>query len=73
MGMVGPAKIPREIVTQLHRDVAAVLRATETRERFATQGGTPAPEISAEQYGAMLKREYETLGKLIRELGIKPQ
>jgi hypothetical protein len=50
-----------------------VLRASETRERFATQGGIPAPEVTAEQYGAMLKREYETYGKLIRELGLRPQ
>jgi tripartite-type tricarboxylate transporter receptor subunit TctC len=73
MGMVGPAKMPAAIVAQLHRDVTAVLRASETRERFATQGGIPAPEVTAEQYGAMLKREYETYGKLIRELGLKPQ
>ena len=73
MGIVGPAKMSAAIVTQLHRDVAAVLRSAETRERFATQGGTPAPEVTAEQYGAMLQREYDTYGKLIRELGLKPQ
>jgi tripartite-type tricarboxylate transporter receptor subunit TctC len=73
MGVVGPAKIPREIVTKLHDDIATVLRAAETRERFATQGGVPTPEVTVEQYAAMLKREYETYGKLIRELGLKPQ
>jgi tripartite-type tricarboxylate transporter receptor subunit TctC len=73
MGVVGPANMPAAIATQLHRDIATVLRSSETRERFATQGGTPAPDVTAEQYGAMLKREYETYGKLIRELGLKPQ
>jgi tripartite-type tricarboxylate transporter receptor subunit TctC len=73
MGVVGPASMPAAVATQLHRDIATVLRSSETRERFATQGGTPAPDVTAEQYGAMLKREYETYGKLIRELGLKPQ
>ena len=52
-------------------DFPAVVRSAV--DSIATQGGTPTPEVSAEQYGAMLKREYETYGKLIRELGLKPQ
>jgi tripartite-type tricarboxylate transporter receptor subunit TctC len=73
MGLVGPAKMPRDLVVKLHRDISTVLRSADARERFATQGGIPAPDVTAEQYGTMLKREYETYGKLIRELGLKPR
>ena len=73
MGVVAPAKTPRDVVTKLYGDIATVLRGAETRERFATQGGVPTPDVTSEQYGAMLKREYDTYGKLIRELGLKPQ
>ena len=71
VGVVGPAGMPPAMTTRLHRDIAAVLRTADTRERFATQGSTPTPEVAPEKYGALLKREYETYRKLIGELGVK--
>ncbi len=73
VGVVGPAKMPRDVMMKLHRDIAAVLRTSEARERFATQGTTPTPEVTPERYGALLKREYDTYVKLLGELGIKPK
>ncbi len=73
VGVVGPAKMPRDMVARLHRDIVKVLRQPETRERFATQGGTPEPEVTPEMYGARLRAEYATYGKLIAELGLKPR
>ena len=51
----------------------AVLRKPETRERFASEGGTPAPDVKPQAYGERLKNEHATYRKLIGELGLKPQ
>jgi tripartite-type tricarboxylate transporter receptor subunit TctC len=73
VGVVGPAKMPREIVARLHRDIATVLGKQEIRERFASQGGTPTPDVTPQAYGERLKAEHATYRKLIGELGLKPQ
>jgi tripartite-type tricarboxylate transporter receptor subunit TctC len=73
IGVVAPARVPRDIAARLHRDIATVLRKPETRERFASQGGTPTPDVTAEAYGAQLRNEYSSYRKLIAELGLKPQ
>jgi tripartite-type tricarboxylate transporter receptor subunit TctC len=73
IGVVGPAKMPREIAARLHRDIATVLRKPDTRERFANQGGVPTPEVTADAYAAKLAHEYASYRKLIGELGLKAQ
>jgi len=73
LGIVGPAKTPREMVTRLHRDIATVLRRSDIRERFASQGGVPTPDTTPDQYADLLKGEYARYRKLIAELGLKPQ
>ena len=73
VGVVGPSKMPKEIVARLHRDIATVLPKPETKERFASQGGTPTPDVTPQAYGERLKKEHATYRKLIGELGLKPQ
>ena len=73
VGVVGPAGMSKEMVARLHRDIATVLRRPETKERFASQGGTPTPEVTPHAYGERLKNEHATYRKLIGELGLKPQ
>jgi tripartite-type tricarboxylate transporter receptor subunit TctC len=73
VGIVGPGKMPRDMVARLHRDIATVLRKSETRERFASQGGTPTPDATPQAYGDRLKSEHALYRKLIGELGLKPQ
>jgi len=53
-GIAGPAGMPRRIVAQLNRDIAAVLQDAETRERITRQGVTIAPG-TPEQLGNTLK------------------
>ena len=40
-GMVGPAGLPAEIAGKIQRDVAAVLRQTQVREKMIAQGADP--------------------------------
>jgi len=69
-GVVGPAGIPREIVSKLNSELIKVLALEEMRERFAKQGtevrtGTPAA------LGQWLKTEQARWAKVVKESGEK--
>jgi tripartite-type tricarboxylate transporter receptor subunit TctC len=69
-GVFAPAKTPRAIVDRLNREIARILGAPDTRERFLamgmeTVGGTP------EQLAARVKSEMQRMGRVIKAAGIK--
>lgn len=72
IGIVGPAALPKHLVTRLHADIVSVLRRPETRTRFERLGGEPAVETSRDAYAAKWKAEYELFRKLLPEIGLKP-
>lgn len=71
-GLLAPAQTPREIVTRLNREVAAILQATEVRERFASDGGSPAP-TTPEDFGRYIRSETEKWARVAKAAGIKPE
>jgi tripartite-type tricarboxylate transporter receptor subunit TctC len=71
-GIVTPAGISRPLLGKLNADIIKMLQEPAIRERFLGQGaeasyGTPA------QFHELQREEYERLGKLIKNLGIKVQ
>jgi tripartite-type tricarboxylate transporter receptor subunit TctC len=71
-GVVAPVKTSRGIVMQLNKDIADILRAADTRERFLRQGaeavfGTP------EQFQKLLQTEFVKYQKLVKNAGISVQ
>ncbi len=70
--IAGPAGMPHGLVTQLNRDIAAVLQDAETRERIVRQGATPAPS-TPEQLSDTLKKDFVRFRKIIADAGLKPQ
>lgn len=71
-GIAGPAGMPRTIVDQLNKDLAAVLQDADTRERVMRQGATPAPG-TPEQFAATLKSDFSRFRKIIADAGLKAQ
>ncbi len=71
-GYITPAGVPKRLITKLNADVIKVLQEQGIRDRFQQQGaeasyGTP------EQFHNLQRDEFERLGKLIKELGMKVQ
>ena len=71
-GIVTPAGVSKQLIGKLNADVVKVLQEPVTRDRFQQQGaeasyGTPA------QFHDLQRDEYQRLGKLIKDLGIKVQ
>jgi tripartite-type tricarboxylate transporter receptor subunit TctC len=69
-GVIGPAKLPKEIVSRLHQEIRKALAAPALLERFKQldtepDGGTP------EEFMALVKRETPKWAEVIRRSGAK--
>ena len=71
-GFVTPAGVPKWLISKLNADFAKMLQEPVIRERFQ-QGGAEANFGTPEQFHALQRDEYQRLGKLIKDLGIRVQ
>jgi tripartite-type tricarboxylate transporter receptor subunit TctC len=70
MGLLGPAGMPRELVSRMHRDVSTALQAAETRQGFA-RAGFDINIRTPEQFGQLLQSEMDRWSRVIRESNAK--
>ncbi len=68
--LLAPAKTPRSIVNQLHREVSRVFSLPDVQVRMAAIGAEVAP-ISPEQLDKMIAAEIALTTQLARKAGIK--
>ena len=68
--LVGPAAMPRDLVSKLAKDVAAVLDMPDVRQQFADRG-LEATGSTPEQLAAVMRSDQEKYHTLFRDAGIK--
>jgi tripartite-type tricarboxylate transporter receptor subunit TctC len=70
--IMGPAGMPRDVVTILNKAIQQSLASPDLRERYAKAGSTPLGSTPEE-----LRKRYEDwmaiFGKIARDAGVKPQ
>ncbi len=71
IGMMAPAKTPRDIVNRLHDEVAKALASPEVKERFLKLGAE-AWTLKPEQFDAYIKDEIASNAKLVKAAGLAP-
>ncbi|MBL8380381.1 MAG: tripartite tricarboxylate transporter substrate binding protein [Burkholderiales bacterium] len=71
MGLVGPAKLPREIVERINREVGTVLRRPEVVVALEKQAFLPNPS-TPEQFSAFIREQVQSYGSLLRAAGVQP-
>jgi tripartite-type tricarboxylate transporter receptor subunit TctC len=70
--LFGPAKMPREVVDRVAREMAIVLARPEVRDAFAKiafEGQSSTPEA----LGAHLKAQVDVWKRTVQQVGIKPE
>jgi tripartite-type tricarboxylate transporter receptor subunit TctC len=72
IGMMAPAKTPRDIVNRLHDEVVKALNTPEVKERFATLGAD-AWTLKPEQFDAYIHEEIKTNAVLVKAAGLQVQ
>jgi tripartite-type tricarboxylate transporter receptor subunit TctC len=71
-GLFGPAKLSKEIVDRLNREVTTIVKRPEIREQLSKQafeGRTSSPE----ELATYVREQIEVWGKAIRDAGIQPE
>jgi tripartite-type tricarboxylate transporter receptor subunit TctC len=63
--VVMPAGTPREIVARVYQELATMLKAADTREKFLAQGAL-ASGMPPEEFAAFVRRETEKWGKVAK-------
>ena len=71
IGMMAPAKTPRDIVNRLHDEVVKALNTPEVKERFAALGAD-AWTLSPEQFDRYIKDEIKSNAVLVKAAGLSP-
>lgn len=71
-GLFAPAGTPAAVIARVSSDFAKAMRAPDVQARLAELGAETVMSTQAE-FANLLRRDYDTLGKLIKDRNIKVQ
>lgn len=71
-GLFGPAKMPKESVEKISREVNLILKRPDVLERLRKQGVEPSGSTPA-QFAVFLKQQLADWGRAARDAGLKPE
>ena len=71
-GFVAPAKVPKDVIAILNREMNAALKMPDVRGRLETLGLEVWAE-SPEYFNKLLKSEYDKYGKVSKAIGLTPK
>jgi tripartite-type tricarboxylate transporter receptor subunit TctC len=72
LGLLAPVGTPKEIVARLNAEIAKVMNSPETKKELYA-AGVESDISSPEALGALMNREMERWGKVIKDAGITMQ
>jgi tripartite-type tricarboxylate transporter receptor subunit TctC len=71
-GIVVPAGTPKEVIAFLYRELVAIMKLPEVRERLATLGFEPVAS-TPEEFARHARAEFERWAQVIKDSNIKAQ
>jgi tripartite-type tricarboxylate transporter receptor subunit TctC len=71
-GLFAPRGTPRELVSRIREDIAAVLQMPDIKQRLLDIGGEPSG-VAPEEFAARVRSEIAMWKKVANAAGIKPQ
>jgi tripartite-type tricarboxylate transporter receptor subunit TctC len=72
VGLYAPAGTPEEIVRRLNSEVTRILQAPEARSALAAMAAEPIA-ASPQEFAALLARDRERFGAVVREANIRAE
>ncbi len=71
-GMLAPAKTPQPTVAKLNKEIARILHQPDVKEKLAADGADAVGNTPGE-FGAHIRSEVTKYGKLVKQIGLKPE
>ena len=69
--MVAPAKTPVDVLMKVNQEIARMNADPQAKERFATLGAEPAPNLSSAAVSTFIDAEIKRWAKVVREANIR--
>src|SRR4051794_40206648 len=70
-GLFAPTGTPQAIIDKLHTELSAVLAMPDVAQKLLNTGSGEPNITTAEELAGMIRRDYESYGKVIKETGVK--
>ncbi|HUL93537.1 MAG TPA: tripartite tricarboxylate transporter substrate binding protein [Burkholderiales bacterium] len=71
LGLFTAAGTPEPVLASLHTEVNKLLAEAETRNKLHAAGGLEAYISTLAEFTALIKRDYDKYGKVVKEVGVK--
>jgi tripartite-type tricarboxylate transporter receptor subunit TctC len=71
-GMVAPARVPRDIILKLNREINDLLRNPQFRDAMIARGAIPMGG-STEEFSEFIRQEVKKYATLVKESGIRAE
>jgi len=71
LGLFAAAGTPETVLARLHADVNKVLAETEIRNRLSAAGGLEPYITTIPEFAALIRRDYDRYGKVVKDIGVK--
>jgi tripartite-type tricarboxylate transporter receptor subunit TctC len=70
-GILGPAKLPKPVLSKLHGQIAAIIGSQDFASKFATEGVVPG-DMTPEQFGQFIQHEIKRYAAVVKAANLKP-
>ena len=71
LALFAPAGTPEPVLAKLRAAVATALAAPEVREKLSVAGGLEPFATTPEEFAALIRRDYDKYGKIVKTIGIR--
>jgi tripartite-type tricarboxylate transporter receptor subunit TctC len=71
LGLFAPAGTPEPVLGRLREDIAKVLALPEVKQRLNRGGGLDPYASNPEEFEALIRRDYEKYGKIVKQIGAR--
>ena len=71
LGLFAPASTPPAVLDRLRAEVGKALTQPELKERLMAAGGLDAFATTPGEFAALIRRDYDKYGKVVRDVGVK--
>jgi tripartite-type tricarboxylate transporter receptor subunit TctC len=71
-GLFAPAKTPRQVIDQLHRETLKALQEPKVRDKLAALGVDPMV-MTPKEFDAHVQQDIAINAELVKAIGLKPQ
>ena len=71
LGLFAPAGTPEPVLARLRAEVKEALASPDVKAKLNQAGGLDSFSSTPEEFAALIQRDYDKYGKIVKEIGVK--